>query len=75
MLGQPHGPDASPILERLRDPRYLGQEGMRGDAADKIEALTKAITAARVALVSAGFVGPGDHGPGDPEINAIDAAL
>lgn len=34
-----------------------------------------ALTSARNALIGAGFVGPGPHGTGDPEINAIDAAL
>lgn len=34
-----------------------------------------ALTGARAALVNSGFVGPGPHGSGDPEINAIDAAL
>lgn len=36
MLGQPHGRDAGPLLERLRDSRYIGQAGMRGEAADEI---------------------------------------
>lgn len=39
MLGQPYGKEAGPIVARLRDPRYLGQEGMRGEAADEIERL------------------------------------
>jgi hypothetical protein len=37
MIGQPYGPDAPPIVERLRDARYIGQEGMRAEAADEIE--------------------------------------
>ncbi len=41
MLGQPYGPDASPIVERLRDARYIGQEGMRAEAADQIERLRR----------------------------------
>lgn len=34
-----------------------------------------ALSQARAALVRCGFVGPGQHGSGDPEINAIDTAL
>lgn len=41
---------------------------------DRIEYRT-ALRAARAGLVEAGYSGPGEHGPGDPEVNAIDRAI
>lgn len=29
----------------------------------------------RAALLDGGFCGPGDHGPGDDEVNALDTVL
>lgn len=34
-----------------------------------------ALTAARAALIEAGYCGPGDHGTGDDEVLAIDRAF
>lgn len=38
------------LEERLRDPRYCGQEGMRAEAADEIESLRARVEAMRDAL-------------------------
>lgn len=35
----------------------------------------RGLIAARHALINLGFCGPGEHGEGDPEVNAIDRAL
>jgi hypothetical protein len=37
--------------------------------------MLKSLRAARETLVASGFVGAGDWGPGDPEVNQIDAAI
>lgn len=34
-----------------------------------------ALQKARCALIEAGYCGHGEHGPGDPEVNAIDRAV
>lgn len=53
MHGQPHGPDAPPIVERLLDARYIGQEGMRAEAADEITRLRSELAEAQKALEEA----------------------
>ena len=42
---------------------------------DEIAPLRAALVQSRAALYRAGFVGPSSRGTGDPEINAINAAL
>jgi len=41
----------APLLDRLRDPRYLGQEFMRLSAADEIDRLTAEVAKLRAALM------------------------
>lgn len=41
----------------------------------EIDLLRTCLVGARAALITAGFVGCGAHGTGDPEINAIDDVL
>lgn len=50
--------------------RFLAEE-----QSDEVAALKAALVASRSSLIGCGFVGAGEHGPGDPEINLIDAAL
>jgi hypothetical protein len=38
------------LIERLRDPRYCGQEGLRAEAADKIVALRERVAVLEAAL-------------------------
>jgi hypothetical protein len=68
------------IVERLRtEPPIYGPKSttqmLRDEAALKIEALRIALGNSRRTLIAAGFCGPSDNGSGDPEINAIDAAM
>ena len=50
MLGQPYGKGAPPIVDRLRDERFVGQSGMRLEAADEIDRLRKLIAWCRPRL-------------------------
>lgn len=43
-------PYAGTLVTRLRNPNYLGQEGMRSEAADEIERLNGIIKGVEIAL-------------------------
>lgn len=42
---------------------------------EEIEQLRAALRSTRMTLLKCGYCSAGEHGTGDPEINAIDAAL
>lgn len=66
------GQDAD--VER-RDRIIAGLKQQVADGAEVIGRLRAALREARRGLLASGYVGAGEHGVGDPEINRIDAAL
>ena len=68
------------LIEQLRDGRYIGQEGMRLQAADEIERLRAALEGALVVIEStprptAGLVSNSLQAAWDKRVAAIRAAL
>ena len=59
--------NSNPVVDRLCD--------LTIEYFTDSERLRAALQSSRETLLQCGFVGPGPHGIGDPEINKIDAAL